>query len=83
MENRSTPGSATVRSCASTSKAATSGHGHLGKDYGTFINHWGHGASPTLYEDLLILLVDHQPNAYLLALDAGTGEERWHIGSRV
>lgn len=52
---------------------------HLGKDYGTFINHWGHGASPTLYEDLLILLVDHQPNAYLLALDAGTGEERWHI----
>ncbi len=51
---------------------------HL-SDYGTFVNRWGHGASPTLYDDLLILLVDHQPNAYLLALDAETGKERWHV----
>ena len=30
---------------------------------------WGHGSSPTLWNDLLILLADHGPNAYLLALD--------------
>ncbi len=50
---------------------------HLGEEYGTFLNNWGHGSSPTLYEDLVILLCDHEPNAYLLALDARTGEERW------
>ena len=50
---------------------------HLAEDYGTFLNDWGHGSSPTLFEDLLILLCDHGSNAYLLALDARTGEERW------
>src|SRR5262245_42993658 len=28
---------------------------HLGQDYGTFLNDWGHGSSPALYRDLLIL----------------------------
>lgn len=52
---------------------------HLADDYGTFLNNWGHGSSPTLYGDLLILLCDHGPNAYLLALDKRTGEERWMV----
>jgi outer membrane protein assembly factor BamB len=52
---------------------------HLGRDYGTFLNQWGHGSSPTLYKDLLLLLVDHTPNAYLLALDKNTGKERWKV----
>jgi hypothetical protein len=59
------------------SKGAAVWTRHLGLEYGSFLNQWGHGSSPVLYNDLLILLVDHQPNAYLLALDKRTGKERW------
>jgi outer membrane protein assembly factor BamB len=52
---------------------------HLGQEYGSFLNLWGHGSSPTLYKDLVIFLVDHQPRSYLLALDAATGKERWKV----
>jgi outer membrane protein assembly factor BamB len=52
---------------------------HLGREYGSFLNQWGHGSSPALYRDLLILLCDHQPVSYLLALDAATGKERWKV----
>jgi len=52
---------------------------HLGQEYGSFLNQWGHGSSPMLYKDLLILLCDHKPLSYLLALDAGTGRERWKV----
>lgn len=52
---------------------------HLGEDYPPFTNKWGHGSSPTLYDDLLILLVDHHPKAYLLALDKKTGRNRWLV----
>ncbi len=38
---------------------------------------WGHSSSPTLFEDLLILLCDHEPASYLLAVDKRTGKERW------
>ena len=40
---------------------------------------WGHASSPTLFGDTLILLCDHQPASYLLALDARTGKERWKV----
>lgn len=50
---------------------------HLVEEHGSFINPWGHGSSPALYEDSLILLVDHEPNAYLLALDKRTGAQKW------
>lgn len=50
---------------------------HLGVEYSPFKANWGHGSSPALYRDLLILLCDHQPDSYLLALDARTGKERW------
>jgi hypothetical protein len=52
---------------------------HLGLEYGTFLNQWGHGSSPVLYNDLLILQCDHIPAAYLLALDKASGEERWKL----
>lgn len=52
---------------------------HLGQEYGSFLNQWGHGSSPALYKGLLILLCDHQPISYLLALDAGTGGQRWKV----
>jgi outer membrane protein assembly factor BamB len=50
---------------------------HLGLDYTPFRTRWGHGSSPVLHGGLLILLCDHQADAYLLALDARTGKERW------
>jgi outer membrane protein assembly factor BamB len=50
---------------------------HLGEDYSPFDINWGHGSSPVLYKDLLILLCDHESASYLLALDARTGTLRW------
>ena len=52
---------------------------HIGHDYAPFDVLWGHGSSPQLYKDLLILQCDHQAGAYLLALDTATGEERWMV----
>ena len=53
---------------------------HLADDYPPFRNQWGHGSSPVLYQDLLILLCDHtSSNAYLLALDKSTGRVRWKV----
>ena len=52
---------------------------HLGEESSPFQLQWGHASSPTLYEDLLILLCDHVPAAYLLALDKRTGQERWKV----
>jgi outer membrane protein assembly factor BamB len=52
---------------------------HLGQERGSFLNLWGHGSSPALYKNLLILLCDHRPVSYLLALDTATGEERWKV----
>jgi outer membrane protein assembly factor BamB len=51
---------------------------HLGKEIGPFDINWGHASSPTLYRDtLLLLLCDHSPASYLLAVDKKTGKERW------
>lgn len=52
---------------------------HLGKEISPFDINWGHSSSPTLYRDLLILLCDHQPASYLLAVDKRTGKERWKV----
>jgi outer membrane protein assembly factor BamB len=52
----------------------------LGKDYGPFQIQWGHGSSPTLYKDTLILLCDHQGSAYLLGVEKKTGKTRWKAG---
>ena len=50
---------------------------HLGKDISPFDVIWGHSSSPTIFEDTVILLADHEPAAYLLAVDARTGRDRW------
>jgi outer membrane protein assembly factor BamB len=50
---------------------------HLGQDFGTFEIEWGHSSSPTLFEDTLLLLCDHDNAAFLLAVDKRTGAERW------
>jgi outer membrane protein assembly factor BamB len=50
---------------------------HLGREVGPFDIQWGHGSSPVVYGDLLILLCDHASASYILALDKATGKERW------
>ena len=52
---------------------------HLGAEYSPFEIQWGHGSSPALYGDLLILLCDHTPASYLLALDKKTGKDKWKV----
>jgi hypothetical protein len=50
---------------------------HLGKEIAPFDVLWGHSSSPTIFEETLLLLCDHTPASYLLALDKRTGKERW------
>jgi outer membrane protein assembly factor BamB len=50
---------------------------HLGKQYAPFDIQWGHGSSPVLFGDTVILLCDHPTSSYLIALDKRTGKERW------
>lgn len=52
---------------------------HLGRDYSPFEIEWGHGSSPALYRELLILQCDHIPASYLIALDKKTGKEKWKV----
>ncbi len=51
----------------------------LGEDYGPFQILWGHGSSPMIYKDSLVLLCDHQGAAYLLAVEKRTGKTRWKV----
>ena len=50
---------------------------HLGVEIAPVRTLWGHGSSPVLFKDLLILLCDHLSASYLLAVDARTGANRW------
>lgn len=54
---------------------------NLGATYGVFEINWGHGSSPTIYRDMLILLCYHERASYLLALDARTGAVRWKVNA--
>ena len=50
---------------------------HLGATYGPFEINWGHGSSPVVHNNRLILLCYHERGSYLLSLDARTGEVQW------
>jgi outer membrane protein assembly factor BamB len=52
---------------------------NLARDFGPFEITWGHGSSPALHGGLLLLLCDHEPASYLLALDKKTGQQRWRV----
>ena len=52
---------------------------NLAREYGPFTINWGHGSSPVLYGALLLLLCDHEPASYLLALDKKTGKQVYKI----
>jgi len=49
------------------------------RNLGPFEIQWGHGSSPLLYMDSLILLCDHQGKAYLLSLDKRSGKQLWKV----
>ncbi len=55
----------------------------LQDDHGAFGHMFGFGASPLLFEGLLIIPVLHgyytDEPSYLIALDGLTGETRWHV----
>ena len=44
---------------------------------GPFNNVNGHGSSPIVYRDLVILVCDQDTDSYLLAVDKKTGKVRW------
>ncbi len=48
-------------------------------ELGPFNNPFGHGASPVLAGDTLLMLCDQDTGSYLLALDKGTGKVRWRV----
>jgi len=52
---------------------------NLGKEFGPFEILWGHGSSPLLYKDSLILLCDHMGKAYILSVDKRTGKQLWKV----
>ncbi len=46
---------------------------------GPFSMFYGFGASPILVDDVLLLSVDQDADAYLLAVDRATGKQRWKV----
>jgi outer membrane protein assembly factor BamB len=50
---------------------------HLGAEYGPFEINWGHGSSPVVYRDRVILVCYHQKSSYLLSLDSRSGRVQW------
>jgi outer membrane protein assembly factor BamB len=47
-------------------------------EYGPLNINWGHGGSPIVYKDMVILLCYHgTPSSYILALDSAKGTNRW------
>lgn len=47
------------------------------RDVGAFVSAHGFNSCPVLFEDLVIINGDHDGEAYLVALDRKTGQERW------
>ncbi len=52
---------------------------HLGQENGAFDIQWGHGSSPIIDRDAIILLCDQPSKSYLLAVDKRTGKDRWKV----
>ena len=50
---------------------------HLGAEYGRFDINWGHGSSPAVHRDTVILICYQPSGSYLLGLDSATGNVRW------
>ncbi len=46
---------------------------------GPFNNMNGHGSSPALFEDTLVLICDQDTDSYVIAWDKTTGKVRWRV----
>jgi outer membrane protein assembly factor BamB len=46
---------------------------------GPFNNVNGHGSSPIVYRDLVILVCDQDNGSYMIAVDKNTGRTRWRV----
>lgn len=46
---------------------------------GPFNNVNGHGSSPIIHKDLVILVCDQDSGSYMIALDKNTGQTRWRV----
>lgn len=51
------------------------------KDLGAFETQrgWGTGSSPLLYRDKLFVQVDNEEQSFMVALDAGSGDQVWKV----
>ena len=49
------------------------------RDLGSFEHIWGNGASPVIYQDLVILNCGPGERTFLTALDAKTGQDVWKV----
>lgn len=49
------------------------------RDFGPFASQHGHGASPIVYGDQLIVSNDQDGKSFIISLDTQTGETRWKL----
>jgi len=54
----------------------------LGRDYPDVSNQVGYATSPILWEDSLFVALETESDAFLLAIDKGTGLNRWKVPRR-
>ncbi len=57
---------------------------HSGKErwrvpLGPFNNVNGHGSSPIVFQDLVVLVCDQDTDSYMIAVDRNTGRTRWKV----
>jgi outer membrane protein assembly factor BamB len=52
---------------------------NLARDFGPWDINWGHGSSPALHQNALILPSYHDSASYLIALDTRTGKQLWKV----
>jgi len=50
---------------------------NLAREYGPFLINWGAGSSPIVHNGSLFVVCYYERAAYLLSLDARTGQQRW------
>lgn len=52
------------------------------RDFGPFVSEHGFGASPILFEDLVILPNEQDGESFVVAVERGSGETRWQTPRR-
>ncbi|MQA29951.1 MAG: PQQ-binding-like beta-propeller repeat protein [Luteitalea sp.] len=50
---------------------------NLAREHGSFDINWGHGSSPIIHGNSLIVVAYHESASYLLAVDKRTGKQLW------